>query len=191
MHRLVRYLGSVSTIELVERLIKLVVRVLIQEVEVVLLARSSSTEGTSIALLLARREVTTFIQVVAVTWQCRTGTHGEHELLVLLQLLLSKVVLDEHVTELLLQQVVPLDLAAQVLSKLLVSEDELLDRAVLLVRVDLLHLGSVESLLKGFVLASELLGLLGTVLIADLVLDCMVLFPDVIKLDLLLVNHTL
>lgn len=105
-------------------------------------------------------------------------------------MLLCKVVLDQESSELVFQQIVALNLSAQIFSKLLIGKDKFLHGALLLVHINFLHLSAVEGRLKMLDLASELGRFLSAVCIADLVLHVRIVFTHSIHLDLLFVDHS-
>lgn len=108
--------------------------------------------------------------------------------LVLLVLLLNEIVLDEHVAEFVLKQVVALNLSTQILSQLLVRKDELFHCALLLFHIYVTHLSRVQCLLQVLNFASQLLRLLRAVLITSLVLHSLAFLSQNVQIDFLLVN---
>ena len=151
-----------------------------------------SCASTPSCLFLSRRhKFATLVQEVIVARQIGPSSQSEDQLLVFLVLLLSQVVLDQQIAELLLKQVVSLNFATEVLSQLLVGENEFAHGVLLLVHVGFLHLGAMELLLQNVDPSSELLCLLGAVCVANQRFELLVLTLKLFQVDLLLFNHFL
>ena len=159
-----------------------------------LIQRIIESVGICSLLLLpsfpTRRELSTFIQEVIVAWKLSTSAKREDQLLVLLVFFLGEIVLDKKATELFFEQVISLDLPAQILTKLFVCEYELLHSALLFFVVNFLHLSTMEGLFETFDLPAKLLSLLSAVLITNSCLHLRILFANSVSFDLLLINHS-